>query len=35
MLFSILPDCLNVDIPFAFTKTPNCPKQVNKNHGPF
>ena len=35
MLFSILPDRLDVDIPFTFTKTPNCPKQGNKNPWPF
>ena len=35
MLFSTLPDRLNLDIPFTFTKTPNCPKQGNKNNGPF
>ena len=35
MLFSIMPNRLDVDIPFTFTRTSNCQRQGNKNPIPF
>ena len=33
--FQYCPTVWMLDIPFTFTKTLNCPKQGNKNPGPF